>query len=372
MSSWNFKRKFKIMPGVHLNLSKGGISTSIGIRGFSSTFGNNGIYLNAGIPGTGLYKRQKISTGEQSSKQEEPKTSNQSEISDNIFSLEPQEITSQDMQGVKVSILNAHKQRDEISIDIIKIKKECLFSRIKLFGSYILFFGFFIKKIPDRLKQNIKKQTEAIIELEKLRNESYVNLEVNFDETIKIKYEQLINSFKELVLVEKIWDITRGESNDRAVTRSAASRSIVRKETTFGFSDLDDIKFDRQALFFKNINGADLYFYPNFLVMKNKKDFAVIGFNELEFNHNSINFIEEGNIPSDTKIIDYTWLKVNKNGAPDKRFKDNRQIPIVEYGVITLKTTTGLNEEYQFSNLNACQTFGINFDEYRKQISVCP
>ena len=65
---WNYRKRIKIAPGVHLNISKGGISTSVGPKGAKVTFGKNGTYLNKGIPGTGLYSREKISGGNRSSK----------------------------------------------------------------------------------------------------------------------------------------------------------------------------------------------------------------------------------------------------------------------------------------------------------------
>lgn len=58
---WNYRKRIKIAPGIHLNLSKGGVSTSIGPKGAKVTFGKNGTYLNKGIPGTGLYSREKMS-----------------------------------------------------------------------------------------------------------------------------------------------------------------------------------------------------------------------------------------------------------------------------------------------------------------------
>lgn len=64
---WNYRKRIKIAPGVHLNISKGGISTSVGPKGAKVTFGKNGTYLNKGIPGTGLYSREKISGGNRSS-----------------------------------------------------------------------------------------------------------------------------------------------------------------------------------------------------------------------------------------------------------------------------------------------------------------
>ncbi len=59
--AWNYRKRIKILPGVHINLSKGGVSTSVGPRGAKLNFGPRGTYLSTGIPGTGLYNRQKIS-----------------------------------------------------------------------------------------------------------------------------------------------------------------------------------------------------------------------------------------------------------------------------------------------------------------------
>jgi len=55
-----FRKSIKIAPGVRLNLSKSGVSTTVGARGASVNIGKSGTYLNAGIPGTGLYMREKI------------------------------------------------------------------------------------------------------------------------------------------------------------------------------------------------------------------------------------------------------------------------------------------------------------------------
>lgn len=56
-----FRKRVKILPGVHLNISKKGTSWSFGSRGASMNVGKKGIYVNAGIPGTGIYSRTKIS-----------------------------------------------------------------------------------------------------------------------------------------------------------------------------------------------------------------------------------------------------------------------------------------------------------------------
>lgn len=58
-----YRKRVKVAPGVYLNLSKTGVSTTIkAVKGVSVNIGKNGTYLNTGIPGTGLYSRNKISS----------------------------------------------------------------------------------------------------------------------------------------------------------------------------------------------------------------------------------------------------------------------------------------------------------------------
>ena len=66
--AFRFRRSVKILPGIKLNFSKSGISTTFGGRGFSVTKGKNGTYQNVGIPGTGISYRSKISSGNASKK----------------------------------------------------------------------------------------------------------------------------------------------------------------------------------------------------------------------------------------------------------------------------------------------------------------
>ncbi len=50
-----FFRRKRLAPGLKLNFSKSGISTSLGTKGFWFTIGSRGIRKTIGIPGTGIY-----------------------------------------------------------------------------------------------------------------------------------------------------------------------------------------------------------------------------------------------------------------------------------------------------------------------------
>jgi hypothetical protein len=58
-----FQKRWRILPGLKINLSKSGASATLGPRGAGVNIGKDGITTNAGIPGTGLSYRQKLGGG---------------------------------------------------------------------------------------------------------------------------------------------------------------------------------------------------------------------------------------------------------------------------------------------------------------------
>lgn len=58
--SVRFRKTIKIAPGIKLNVSKSGVSTTIGPKGSTVNVGKRGVYQNIGIPGTGISMRQRI------------------------------------------------------------------------------------------------------------------------------------------------------------------------------------------------------------------------------------------------------------------------------------------------------------------------
>lgn len=61
-----YRKTIKICKGVRVNVSKSGISYTLGIPGASVSVGSRGTYANVGIPGTGISSRQRITAPSQS------------------------------------------------------------------------------------------------------------------------------------------------------------------------------------------------------------------------------------------------------------------------------------------------------------------
>ena len=98
-----------------------------------------------------------------------------------------------------------------------------------------------------------------------------------------------------------------------------------------------------------------LYFLPERILVKDGKQFGTINYRDLELRIENTQFIESEGVPSDSEIVGWTWKYVNKKGGPDKRFKDNVEIPILRYSEIHFSSRSGLNEMIQLSKPNLGQ-----------------
>jgi hypothetical protein len=62
MGYFRFRKTFSILPGVRINLSKTGVSGSLGGHGATLNVGKAGEQVTLGVPGTGLSYRTPLST----------------------------------------------------------------------------------------------------------------------------------------------------------------------------------------------------------------------------------------------------------------------------------------------------------------------
>ena len=219
-------------------------------------------------------------------------------------------------------------------------------------------FKFLFKKKKLRLEYELQQLNEELIELNEQLNSAVISLNIDAEEVFNDLYKNVYKAFNLLKLSEKKWDVTSSRLTNKIIERTSATNTITRTVIDILETSIPLIKTDELSICFKNINGGDLFFFLGFLIFhESNKDFAIIDYTEIDIDLKIQRFIEEEKVPSDTKIIDQTWHKVNKDGTPDRRFANNYQIPIVEYGELYFKSTTGLNEVYSFSNVDSTMLF---------------
>jgi Protein of unknown function (DUF4236) len=140
--SLRFMRRMFILPGVCLNFSGSGISTTIGVSGASVTLGGrNGATLNLGIPGTGVSYRQPLKPSPPASPPKESlgnpyngrperqisplKTSTPSPEMKAIQSDAVKNITTPGLTAFHDLVIKAQQQRDASERELVKATTVC-------------------------------------------------------------------------------------------------------------------------------------------------------------------------------------------------------------------------------------------------------
>lgn len=96
-----------------------------------------------------------------------------------------------------------------------------------------------------------------------------------------------------------------------------------------------------------------VYLLPDRVLVRDGHHYADVAYRDLRSVATLQRFIEDGAVPSDSQVLGHTWQYVNVKGGPDRRFKNNRQLPILQYGRLTLSGEGGYSAIFDFSNPGA-------------------
>lgn len=103
------------------------------------------------------------------------------------------------------------------------------------------------------------------------------------------------------------------------------------------------------------VGPQQLLFLPDRILVQEGKRLAGVPYSQLTIEASATKFIEEEPVPADARTVGTTWRFVNKSGGPDRRFNNNRQLPILAYGEVLLRSARGMNIVIQSSNIEAAE-----------------
>lgn len=368
---WRFRRSFSVVPGLRLNLSKSGLSASIGGAPFTLNVGPRGVMGTASIPGTGVSYRHHFARPSSHEPPESypnttpkasplvPPAEHQPHIIDptpvvKVHSASTELLTSETLKQVKELIQNAYHQHLEISRDLDDARdaKITAQSRFESWDRGFLFKRLFKKPFAAR-RETLETESARVSELEEQLKLSTIATEIDLAHEQAEMYYRFRDEFAGLCECTVIWDVKSYQATDKFHERTVADTKIGRERVRFELGNCDLIQWDQKVPHLRNAKGGELYYYPGFILYRAAREaFSLIQYQDIRGNATNIRFHEEDGVPTDSTVIGWTWAKSNKDGSRDRRFANNYQIPVVQYGHLTLKTTGGLWEEFHFSNLD--------------------
>lgn len=183
------------------------------------------------------------------------------------------------------------------------------------------------------IKDALHKTTVAIYDLEP---------------DIEMAYQQLHDAFDQLRSCSRTWHISaRGDVIDRKY-HAGADSLIKRQPVVLRKGEPPSLKTNLEIPMIP-VGREVLAFMPDRILVFAPDGVGSVGYEALGLEFGDSKFVEEEALPSDAIVIGTTWRYVNKKGGPDRRFKDNREIPICAYEQLRFWSTTGLNEIIQIS-----------------------
>src|SRR5262245_11698907 len=192
--------------------------------------------------------------------------------------------------------------------------------------------------------------------------EKTVVLFYDFDTEMEAAYAQLHSAASSLADCAAAWHIeASGKVYDRKY-HAGASDLIRRKATFIRKIEPPYVKTNIETVAI-GVGRQTLHFFPDRILVYDSSGVGAVGYQGLSIDVKAARFIEDDSLPRDAEVIDRTWKYVNKSGGPDRRFKDNRELPVCRYEEIRLSSETGLNEVLQISRCG-------NGDKLAKAVSL--
>lgn len=343
-------RKSINFGGVRFNFSKSGIGASVGIKGFRIGTSPRGNYIHMGK--NGIYYRAAIG------KKKEKLHTHSINQTQQVITPPTEELLFQDIESGDVSLI-VDSSSQEIINEITSKQKKVPFCLFAIPIVFIPVVGVFLAIVVGLLLYFfVDKRRKTTI------------LFYDIEEQTENEIQQFYNSFDEMLRCQKAWHISAQASVRDRKYQAGASSIVKRTSIRIQYKTPSYIKTNVKV-FMIPVGKQKLYLFPDrILIFENKK---VGGLSYTNFNitqHNQ-RFIESGIVPRDGSIIDYTWQYVNKSGGPDKRFKNNRKLPILMYSEILCQSNTGLNELIQLSKQGAGVGLIQQLNRYKPNSFLC-
>lgn len=392
----------EIAPGVYLDLSKVGVSTTIGVRGSSLT--RNGQYVNTGIPGTGFYERTKLVHTHQahaplSNGSADPQTAHANTLvvaiamAIGVFCIS---LAFSFLEGcivwavfvvllIFVAVISgmAGDKSKEVDPSLWIYKAKATLPKLQGETKEVLknFIGCYelarqieyetkvVNALEDKMRGASNAKLEQLLwehqsKLEEL-NRQLADVQMDVDAPLtdeeKEAYGKLCDAFEQVMHSAYAWFVA--PSNYGSPTEPHAQTIGKRRQASAYVGVFDYLKsdFDVPVL---DTGDTQYYIYPKFVIKaSNVCEFEVYPLTPSAITASIVKHAEAEVKPLDAHSTEEAWLYANGDGSPDKRHTNNKLVPVYQYGCINFDLGS-TQSRFMFSNGKASERFAEALDFY--------
>lgn len=343
------------------NLSKSGVGLSVGVKGLRIGTGPRGHYVHAGRGG--LYYRASLG-GSRSAR--DSVIAHQAPSSLGTAYAEQGRVTMIEVQSGEVAAMRDDTVAD-LLYDLNKKQAQVPFAPIAAgCFAFIGILALFVDSSGWQPATNYVAIAALIgvlpawaigkwFDSYKRTSVLFYNLEGGAEDA----YKKVTESFDKLAACHGKWHLASGGVVRDITTwkRNAGADHLVNRKAARLAYALPQILRSNVTPPAITLGDRTFYFLPEVTIVKHRRQFGSVGYDDLNIRSQASRFIEDARPPSDAQVVDHTWQHPNKTGGPDRRFRDNRELPVCLYEVMHLSSSSGVNELLQFSRTGVVEPF---------------
>jgi hypothetical protein len=345
-----FRNSIKVGP-FRINLSSAGVGLSVGIRGFRVGVGPKGHYVHAGANGiyyrqTGVFKKRagpnKPSQGVQASRRSDDEqlsyVTDDGVVMHRVISG-PVEAMRTGSRREAVETLNEARQRPPLFAPIIAVGGFALIWSWVTYGSTLATAAAVLVALLSSLAWRLDAGRRGVV------------FAYDLDDSAKQTYEGLTRAMDAMGRAERLWHIDSSGviDNFTAWKRNAgASRLISKKATAIRYEVPPGVHTNVTPPSIR-IDGKQLYFLPDCVLVREGSLYGSVSYQDLRVGTRPSRFIVEDAVPRDSEVVGWTWKHPRKDGGPDRRFANNRQLPICLFEEMGLLSSSGFKAALMIS-----------------------
>lgn len=320
-----YTRKPLQLGDIRFSPSSQGFETSIGFEGLSFDWNTKGNYAHLGKGGRYYLTASKP---QNRTRNRSPKVEGQN----NIPPLAQNEELSlhQDRNSRYAAELNVTSSKELVNQLRSKQKRLPVWPFAVLL-SLIPKFGIFISILLVPLLYFIVDKPRKTMLL-------YYDIAPEAEENVQLFFR----NFNELATCHSAWYVVSEQKVDVVKYNAGASWLVKRRRLKIQYRVPPLLKTNIlvPCLF---LGKQKLYFLPDQVLIQKHSNISSIPYSKLTILQRNVKFIEEQRIAPESKKVGRTWRFVNIDGGPDRRFKYNRELPMLLYSELSLKSTNGLD-----------------------------
>lgn len=335
-----YRKSIKLGGGFRVNISKSGIGYSWGVPGYRITRTASGkTRRTASIPGTGISYVTENSGTNNTSKSTTPQkdflvTDVKNIDSGNTANLQPAEFADL-----------IHGIQRLITINTIST---CL-----IWGTIILFIG------HSSVWRGLLVLAAIIFKIA-IYTTGHIQLNYSFNDnstqctTAKKRIEswEMLKNCKQIWYIDSVGKTVSSKNSGGATTAYNRIPALLNFRLPYYLRSNIHLPVIRM-----NKAKETLIILPDSLLLVKKKKVGAVRYEDINIDTYAIGEICNKAPAYDCKFLKNVWLYTNKDGSPDMRHKDNKQLPVYEIGRIDITSATGLDIRLAISNTDILEKF---------------